>query len=336
MNNKSKIMSCILSAIAILVIILDAKTAFDGAFAGITLCMQTVVPSLLPLFVLSSYLSGNLYGKTELLKPLGKFCRMPAGTEQILLIGLLGGYPVGAKCISEAYSAGYIQKTDARRMLGFCSNAGPAFIFGMAGFLFADVKICFLLWLIHIASVIITGCLLPGTPVRTGRMLPSKGMTLSKSLEKCIRSMALVCGWIVLFRVLISFLQRWIIWLFPTEIQVVIMGALELSNGVLQLDTITSTGLRFLLLAALLGFGGICVTMQTASVTGELGTGYYFPGKVIQCCISFLLASLIQFILFPPDLCWFSLPVLICVAVVVVLTRSLLARNQKKVVAFCI
>lgn len=336
MNNRKNIAICALSAIAMLILVIDAKTAFAGANTGVMLCVKTVIPSLFPFFVISIYLNGNMGNwVSAFLRPIGKICRLPEGAETIMLLGLLGGYPVGAKCIHDAYQAGKLKQEDAQRMLGFCSNAGPAFIFGMAGCLFEKPITGWILWLIHIASAVLTGCILPGRSNGYCRYTNTCSTTLAEAVEKSVKTMALICGWIVLFRVIVAFADRWFLWLFPQIGQAVFIGLLELSNGILQLNTLTSEAMRFILAAVFLGFGGVCVAMQTVTVTGVLGSGFYFPGKAIQCSISLLLASLIQWLLFPAGQRWFSMTLLVVMLIPAVIMLAVLAGKQKKVVAIC-
>ena len=87
----------------LLLLILDAGTAAEGMRSGITLCLRTVIPSLFPFFVCSMVLNGSLTGQPfHALRPLSRFCRIPRGSEALLLTGLLGGYPVGAQAVAEA------------------------------------------------------------------------------------------------------------------------------------------------------------------------------------------------------------------------------------------
>ena len=117
-----------------------------------------------------------------------------------------------------------------------------------------------------------------------------KPISLQTAMNSALRSIAKVCGWIILFRVLLNFFERWFLWYFPKPAQILLIGLLELSNGILSLSQIPSEGLRFILCAALMNFGGLCVYMQTAAVCGELGTGFYVRGKMIQRAFSVLLA----------------------------------------------
>lgn len=277
------------AGVGMFILIVDSKTALVGAEEGIDLCIRTVIPTLFPFFVLAIILTGSLTGaKSKLLRPFGRLCGIPKGAECILLTGLLGGYPVGAQCISQAYATGLLSKVDASRMLGFCSNAGPAFLFGMSAFLFSNRSIPLLLWMIHIISAIVTGMVLPGKSNSEVSASPNLIRSAGNTLQKSLRVTANVCCWVLLFRIILTFLERWFLWALPQTGQIVIAGVLELSNGYIALSSIKNECLRFILASIFLSFGGICVLLQTASVTGQAGLdlGLYFPGKLIQCAIS--------------------------------------------------
>ena len=294
MNRRT--LTCIAAALTMLILILDAKTALSGAVEGVQLCIQVVIPSLLPLFFLSIFLTDALSSiSTGLLTPLGRFCRIPGNTPALLVLGLLGGYPTGAQSVAEAYRAGHLSKEDGKRLLGFCSNAGPAFVFAMGATQFQDPRIPMVLWLIHILSALITGRILPSFKSKI-TALPPKNSSISPTaaMGKTLRTLAFVCGWVILFRVLLTFMDRWFLWYFPEELRTAIHIFLELANGCAELNRITNEGLRMMLFSAGLGFGGICVLMQTVSVTGSLGLGMYLPGKLIQCVLSLLLTWLWQ------------------------------------------
>lgn len=304
MTRKNDIVIGSAAAIGMAILILDTKTALEGAASGIELCIRTVIPSLFPFFLLSILLTGTLTGrKIPILRPICKLLHIPDGAESILMTGFLGGYPVGAQCVSQCYESGQLSHSDARRLLVFCNNCGPAFIFGMTAELFDRIWIPWALWGIQIISAFITAALIPFESGSRTRITPTGSLTVTLALNKSIRVMASVCGWVVLFRVLICFLNRWVLWRFPVEIQVMVSGLMELSNGCIELSKIDNTGLRFVLCAGFLSFGGLCVTMQThAVISSRLDRSLYFPGKILQCSISLILAWLITHFAFPEDI----------------------------------
>jgi len=302
MKSRKNAIVAISASLGMLMLILDSKTALEGAVQGVELCIRTVIPSLLPFFVLSILLTSTLTGSTiSFLRPLGRLCGIPIGTESLLAIGLLGGYPVGAQNIHHAYEEGLITKLEARRLLGFCNNAGPAFIFGITGGLFHSQWCVWILWAIHIVSALIVSMIMPHKTSRRITAASRGYMTLPMCLSRSVTVMGDVCGWIILFRVVLSFSERWFLWLLPDMLCAAAHGALELVNGCHFLYSIPSEGIRFVLCSAFLAFGGLCVAMQTVSVTGELGTGWYFPGKILQCIISILLSLPAQILLFPSN-----------------------------------
>ena len=315
------------AAIGLLIMIIDGKTAFQGAAEGLTLCLNTLIPTLLPFFFLSNILTGSLMGrKIPLLRPIGRLCRIPEGAEYLLLTGFLGGYPLGASTISQACEIGSLSQRDGRRMLVFCNNCGPAFLFGIGGVLFHDGKIPWLIFTIHVLSAISVALMLPGEPGRCAcekRSVP----TAVQALWQSVRSVAGVCGWVVLFRTALTVLERWLLWYFPKELQVILSGILELSNGCISLADISNIKLRFLLCICFLSFGGLCVTMQTYSVADGLDTRLYFPGKVLQTIVGLFLGLL----LCSPK--WSVIPgSLILILVIFLRKREIRCRNPQKLV----
>ena len=254
--------------LGMLVLILDSPTALDGASEGVVLCLQTLIPGLFPFFVLSGMLTAA----------------MPRGG--LMLSGILGGYPVGARNAAESWRNGQLSKEAAERMAVLCNCPGPAFIFGVAGQLFTPAKTAFL-WGIYLTSVAILWLLLPKSPCTT----TGKTVTLPDAMQSALRSMASVCSWVVLMRTVLAVLDRWVLWLLPGWGQALTAGLLELTNGMVMLGTVEEN-LRFILAAGMLGFGGICVALQTTGVTQGLSLKLYFPGKVFQGCICTVLSAM--------------------------------------------
>jgi len=332
MKQRTKLFTLLVAATGMLMLILDSKTALASATEGLDLCIHAIIPSLFPFFVLSSMLTGALSGSAgKLLSPIGKLCFIPAGQESILLSGFLAGYPVGAHAVCQEYEKGRLGKSDARRMLGFCSNAGPAFIFGIAGKLFTRRFIALILWAIHIASAIFVGICLPKSENAPSKYPGHQQISISLIILQSVKALSSVCAWVILMRIVIGFFQRWILWILPHSVSTVIVGLLELTNGCYALFHIPSESLRFILCNAFLGFGGICILMQTISVTRPFGTGMYIPGKLLHCIFSVLLGILMQPILFPGEA--FSKVTILFTAIISIslFVLSILLKRKKEV-----
>ena len=284
----------VLSAAAMFVMIIDSKTSFSGAREGIELCMNVVIPSLYPFMVLSMIITSFTSNyQIRFLRRIANWLHLSPQGFQIYLISLLGGYPVGAQCICQAYQAGTIDKSEAERMLTFSNNAGPAFIFGIGLRILGRPWMCWAVWIIHILASTITAILTPGSQLYLSTKENPIPLSSSTSIiQKSVAVMATVCSWIILFRVILSFLQRWIMWILPRNWCILFAGILELANGSINLAELPSSADRLILFSFILGFGGICVLLQTKSVlsSSKLSFCNYFPGKLSHAAVSFLLS----------------------------------------------
>lgn len=275
------------ACLGMLILILDGKTALAGAQSGVQLCLITVIPSLFPFFVLSILLNSTLSGfQLPFLGKIGQLCGIPTGAEPLLISGFLGGYPVGAQGIAEAFKAGQLSRQTAQRMLAFCNNAGPAFLFGMVASFFPESWMVWALWAIHISGALFTAVILPSPTTDDCTLSGKSAMSANQIMARALSAMGTVCGWIIVFRVLVEFLQRWILFLLPVSFQVAVAGMLELSNGCCFLPLIENMDMRFILCSGMLAFGGLCVTMQTISVSSGLSIRHYHLGKFIQTSFS--------------------------------------------------
>lgn len=287
-----KMATAALAGAGMLVLILDGQTALSGAAAGMELCLKTVVPSLFPFLFLCSVLTDSLWGSVfPWMRQISGKLGIPEGGESLLIAAVLGGYPAGAQAIGQAYQEGKLERTCAEHLLSFCSNAGPAFLFGITAHQFPGMSHIWALWGIQILAALITG-MMDSTGGNSRTALSSGNHSVSEILTRSVKTMGVLCGWIVLFQMLSAFLSRWFFWYLPEEIQVIFTGILELSSGCCILSQIEPLWLRFLVCSGFLSFGGICVLMQTASVISSLSLKSYLSGKLKQTAISLLLSAL--------------------------------------------
>lgn len=277
--------------IGLFILIMDSKTAAQGAAQGLTICLQTVVPSLFPFIFLSVLLNDSYVGRPlSILRPLGTVCNIPQGAESLLISSFLGGYPVGAQSVSEAYEKGSLSRYEAERMLSFCNNAGPAFLFGMIASFFSKFWMIVALWCIQIMSAVLVSKIMMRSNNAAVSLSKQSAFSVSDALRLSLRCIAVICGWVILFRVIIAFSDKWFLWICSAEIRTIILGILDLTNGSLALPEIADEGLRFVICSGVLSFGGLCITMQTRSVCPGLSLRYYYIGKAIQTVFSILLS----------------------------------------------
>lgn len=292
---KSSIATGIGAAVGICILILDGKTALIGAQTGVDQCLKAVIPALFPFFLFSNLLLDALWGcSLPFLSPLARLFGVPKGGESLLVCGFLGGYPVGVQNAASLYATGQLEEKEALRLTSFIGQPGPAFLFGMVAPMLEKPESVWVLWGILLYSAFLVSLLTPGSN-REITLGKHRNAALSQAMSASLSAIGKVCGWVVLFQVLLAFLKRWVLWYFSEEEVAVIGGLLELSGGCLLLKTVPSGGLRFLIACGILSFGGLCVVMQTVSVLGSLSPTAYLLGKLIQTVFSLTLAFAILF-----------------------------------------
>ena len=278
----------------------------DAVGAALTLCARSVIPALFPFMVVSSMLVA--LGLGELLDaPLGGLMALygigGAGASALVL-GLIGGYPMGGRTAAELYRNGLLTRDEAERLLSFCNNANPAFLISVLGTgLFGSFRAGLWLWLIHIAAALTAG-LLAGRPPSGAESRPSptpaaafRAVTVSSvfvsAVQTALRSILNVCAFVVVFSVL-SLPFRAI----GGTVGALASGLLELFS---TLPLIPSDRSGFVLAAGLSGWGGISVLCQTAALTADTGLSLRrcVLGKAVQGVLSALLAWLCTGLVFP-------------------------------------
>ena len=293
-------------------LLLQPDAAAQAAKNGLLLCGNLIVPALFPFFILSSLLisTGGAARFGRLLSGvMGIWFHQPGASASALVLGFLGGYPVGAKTVCTLYEEKLCDRTQAEHLLLFCNNAGPAFILGAAGSaVFHSAAMGFLLLAIQIFSALLVGVLF--RPAR-GDTAPTQATTnalrpfsrcLTESVQQAASATVNVCAFVIFFNVVLRLLDccglfglcRRLLafchcpdaWQLP-----LLSGVLELSNGVALLSG-TVDGL--IPAAFLLSWGGCSVHCQTLTclTQHDLNLRPYFLGKLFQGCVSAALACL--------------------------------------------
>ncbi len=285
-----------MAALGLLLLLLcSAPQAAELTRQALHLCAVSVLPALFPLMAASSLLVslGCASAAGRLLSPAMErlfHCSGSGGTA--LLLGLLGGYPLGAKTTAALLHSGEIDHAEAQRLLTFCNNAGPAFIISMVGSLFGSAKTGLTLYLIHVTAALLAGLLLCRKAPKQKRVsLPTKATeaSFSTALVESISGAGLtciqLCSFITFFQVVLQLVSRRIHISHPLA-----LGFVELTCGMVRLGT---TPGDFIIAAALLGWGGCSVHCQTAAVLADTGLSMapYLRAKLLHALLSAGLAA---------------------------------------------
>ncbi len=268
------------------------------------LCYRTVIPSLFPFFVLSGLLLSSGFAErcagwlSVIMKPL--FNVGGAGALS-LVIGLISGYPMGAKVTAELYKNGNISKTEAERLLPFCNNSGPLFVIGAVGAgMFGNGKVGMFLYAVHAICALLVGICFRfygGQSQRMTGSVVSRQTTAEKSFATVVAagidSVLMVCGYILLFSAIMACLLPFAEAFLPQEWLLVIRGITEVTSGCFGLvRSGFPARLMVSMVAGLLGFGGLCVMMQAKGMLQGTDICFktYIRGKVLHGVFSALIA----------------------------------------------
>ncbi len=248
--------------------------AFPGkasacALEGTELCLRSVIPSLLPFFVLTALFQARALPLRmgRLLEPVFRRCfRLSGAGGSVLLLGLVSGYPVGAAAVSALYRSGGCGRDEAQRLLAIGNNCGPAFLLGILGgrvfgktgpaFCLLAIEICVTLWLgLFLRS-------LPGPEPRQGTA-EARPVPLSAAFPQAVlragEGVLTVCAYVILFSVPLGFLPE----------SPLLRGIVELTGGISVLRGFSPENAA--LAAFLASFGGLCVCAQVLRHASEAG-----------------------------------------------------------------
>ncbi|MCO7126284.1 sporulation integral membrane protein YlbJ [Sporolactobacillus shoreicorticis] len=140
--NRSKGLTYLLAAGSVATAYLMVRfpnAAVHGSLQGLTIWWKQVFPALFPFFVLAELMIGfgvvNFAG--VLMEPIMRpLFRLPGVGGFVLMMGIVSGFPAGARITADLYKGKKITKTEAERLASFTNFSNPLFLFSVtaAGF----------------------------------------------------------------------------------------------------------------------------------------------------------------------------------------------------------
>lgn len=287
-------------------LILYPETASLGMKEGIILCFKVIIPSLFPFLILSTFIiqSGISFRAGKLLgKVTTKLFRLPGSAGSAVLMSLIGGYPVGSQMTAELMNNNLITPGQAKRMLLFCVNSGPAFVISAVGIaMLGNNRAGIILYISLTLSSLFIGFMsrflneksLGNKYMKENKSLKSSGdfpapaQALSQTITKTCVSMLGICSWIVIFRCTGELLT-----LLPvSESLLILINCLtEVTAGCSSICGKVSLPV----FAAVLGWGGVSVHCQMISVIYSVGIkmSVFLTARAVNGILAALICNLI-------------------------------------------
>lgn len=289
-------MGIVLSVVGLLVY---PKEASDGIRAGLSIIGSDILPSLFPFMVVSSYVADNSF-----IQKLGaltdKFTKKVLRTNGFsviaFLLGIMGGYPVGAKTVRDYYAAGKLTQNEAERLFYWCINPSPAFTITAVGLL--------MMGSIQTGGIIYLSCILASITIgffcrflnddtvvnKIDFTVPEKSEnSFIKSVSSGTEAMLGICGWVLIFSAFSSVISA-----LPLNeaVKLFIKSVCEVTTGC---NTAIESRLPVAVVTAVVGFGGFAVIFQINSFASACNVkpSRLICSRVINSSISVVYYSLI-------------------------------------------
>ncbi len=305
-------------------LVIFSNTNLSAAKSGLLLWSNSIVPSLFPFFVateLLSYTNFTYYLGILLNRFMKPIFNIRGEGSFAFIMGIISGYPIGAKIAANFRLNGICSKEECERLLSFTNNSGPLFIIGTVGIImFGNSIIGILLLITHLLASITVGFIFRfwkyniDTPLNEQKSytnfkdnitFSNLGSILGNSITSSINTILLIGGFVVLFSVIISILKNsqildilatclnpiFALLHIPEKFSVgFISGILELTNGLNIICNIPEKNLSINIIIAsfLLGLGGLSVLLQVWSTIAktDLSIKPYIIGKLLHAFIS--------------------------------------------------
>ena len=287
----------------------------NGALQGLLYCGNILIPSLFPFMVLSSFavksglsdIIGNILAHIT-----KKIFHIEGCAGAIILIGLVGGFPVGAKGVTTLYDEKRLKLESAQAVTMFLVGGGPGFIVAVIGnALYRDIFTGLILWGCQLVTQFFLGIfscrkLIYKPSVSDDISYKKNEKALSTSIieatESGMRGIISLCGLVIIFSCMYGLLEGLkfndtfenilkLICL-PEGIRKSIFPVIwEVTRGC---NTCCLNAAPIWLISFALGWGGICVHFQIYALAEKLHisklkfTLYRFAQGIISAVLTYI------------------------------------------------
>lgn len=295
---KQKIFITVTAILLLAVIFLKPAFFADGIKRGLSYCSQIIIPSLFPFMVASSLAAyGDVphFAKKLCKKVSHILFRLPSEAITAVFLGIIGGYPSGAKAVNSLLSSGKISESQAKKLVLFCINSGAGFAVNAVGSAMLNSRECGkIIFFSGCAASIILGIaasLLPekASPVLT---LTHTDTPFSKAVVDSVTSSACnmlsICGFVCIFSAISEIVISFNI---NETLKTVIVCLLEVTSGC----SFAVTRVSLPVLCAVISFGGICVHLQIFSLCKDFrpDIGLFYLFRILHAVLSALICGTI-------------------------------------------
>lgn len=254
-------------------------------------CVNSLLPSIFPMAVLSKQICPHLYIKNSRVSfVLSRFFGFSQNLLPLFFTSLLCGYPIPAIMAKDMLDKGALSKSEAKKAVLLCNNPSLSFmVFYVGECIFSSTAIGFLIYICNTVSVIISAHFIKSHSEKECAFEIHKE-SLSESIGKSSISCITLFGFVIFFGLtgqialkIFEFLKM------PSGMAAFVSGLFESSAGLSQ--AVQFSHFQRLFLGCFLPcFGGLSVYFQVRSAVGdEIFTAKeYFASRLCVYLISMI------------------------------------------------
>lgn len=260
---------------------------------ALKVCATRLIPSLFPFTVLV-----NMINRSELPaffarlvgKPLAFIFGINENAVCALILGILGGFPIGAVCVEDLYKKGIVDKDDALRLTSAVTLASPAFCIGAADGSFPS-GVGLRLYFCQLAAsmtVLLFTRRKPSIPSAKPKIKPVSAVNIfTDSVSAGGITMVKICSFVIFFAVLGDGVCAVLEGSFGGTAGALAASFFEITLAVRRVSRL-SGGLSPLIAAFAVGSSGMSVHMQVFSVLGDcrISKVGYLIRRILQGLLS--------------------------------------------------
>ena len=304
---------CCLGYAAVFMLLLFFKCPTETAQwveSSLSVCAKRLIPSLFPFMVIAEVIVSSGLG-AALVRPLASvlkpILRLPEIGCCAVIMGMLCGFPIGARCAVSALKANRLSREEAQRVLLFSINPSTAFLISAVGVsLWGSKRFGVSLCITVLLSQWIVGLLFTHA-FRTGgndqnllneskaaeHAYPNAPRLFTQAISSSCLGMLQICAYVTFFSALCGTVNL-VLDQFATDAvwKALVACVLELSGGVSAANGLAHPLAAASFCAFACGWSGVSVHCQLLSICDGYGLQMrsYFAAKLLQgalCAILF-------------------------------------------------
>lgn len=290
--------------IILILILFNKEIVSNTIITSFYIWFNTLVPSMLPMFILSDILINYNFISfipDKITNIISKIFNISKEAVLVLFISLIAGFPSNGTAIKTSYDLKLISKGEASHLLLFAHFANPLFILQTIGiFYLKNNSFGIIILISHVLSAFLIGVILrnknhPTKDNYISKNNKSQSFTtiFSSSIKKSINTLLMVSGTVTSFLIISTLICH--IFDLNVYLETFVKSTLEMTMGLSSLSNLLIGDIyKVVLSTAIISFGGLSIHLQVASVIDDIPYTNYLKGRLLHLVIS----SLISFLIF--------------------------------------